>query len=45
MIYDFSFTNTSTDEEFFLSILAKEAKTLDLEAFFTHIVSKHTAFW
>lgn len=42
MIYDFSFTNTSTDEEFFLSILAKEAKTLDLEAFFyTHSEQTH----
>ncbi|WP_334087825.1 hypothetical protein [Helicobacter typhlonius] len=42
MIYDFSFTNTSADEEFFLSILAKEAKTLDLEAFFyTHSEQTH----
>lgn len=41
MIYDFCFSNTSTDEDFFLYILAHQAHTLHLNAFFyTH--NQHT---
>ena len=34
MIYDFRFLNTSEDADFFLYLLASQAKTLNLEAFF-----------
>lgn len=42
MIYDFSFSNTSKDESFFLYILAQSAQNLHLNAFFyTHNQQTH----
>lgn len=42
MIYDFIFSNTSEDKDFFLYILANEAQNLQLEAFFyTHNQQTH----
>ena len=41
MIYDFRFLNTSEDADFFLYLLASQAKTLNLEAFF-YTQNSHT---